>query len=297
MKRGRLPLTALRSFEVAGRLGSFTLAAGELFVSQAAISRQIRDLETTLGSPLFARRHRGVDLTPAGARLLEVLTRSFDDIESCLSGIAARPAAAEVRVSVEPSFAACWLVERLPDFQRLHPEIDLSIESDARLVEFRSGEAELAIRHSVRRKTWPRSESRHLVDTDMVAVMATAVRDAAGPIRQLGDLKAHVLLHETNRDVWRGWFEAMGEEAAETARGPVYADSGLVLQAVLRGQGVALLDRIFVAGEMRAGRVAQLFDRPVASGAYWLVARRFDRLSPAATRFVDWILARMRDEA
>src|SRR5690349_2568274 len=115
MKRGRLPLTALRSFEAAGRLNSFTMAAETLFVSQAAISRQIRDLEAMLGQPLFERGHRSVSLTPAGAKLLAVLTRSFDDIDLCLEQVRSTGTIATLTINAEPSLASCWLIPHLPD--------------------------------------------------------------------------------------------------------------------------------------------------------------------------------------
>ena len=120
MRRGRLPLTALRSFEAAGRLLSFTRAAEELFVSQAAISRQIRELEASIGRPLFERRHRAVALTDEGARLLATLTESFDRIDATLSALSATPAQS-VTISVEPTFAALWMVPNLADFRARHP--------------------------------------------------------------------------------------------------------------------------------------------------------------------------------
>ncbi|TGV78600.1 LysR family transcriptional regulator, partial [Mesorhizobium sp. M00.F.Ca.ET.149.01.1.1] len=144
MKRGRLPLTALRSFETAGRHLSFSGAAEELYVSQAAISRQIRELETFLRQPLFLRLHRRVELTDAGQRLLDQLVRSFDDIDRVLSELVASPAQSVVRVSVEPSLAAVWLVPRLNRFRQLRPDIDVSLEVDARPIEFRSDQPELA---------------------------------------------------------------------------------------------------------------------------------------------------------
>lgn len=186
-------MTALRSFEVAGRLGSFTLAAGELFVSQAAISRQIRDLETTLGSPLFARRHRGVDLTPAGARLLEVLTRSFGDIRSCLSGIAARPAAQRcVSVSNPRSLPAGWWSGCRISSGCIPRSICRSSRISCRVPQRRGRAC-----HS------PQCPAQDLAEIREPPSRRYghggghgdhAVRDAAGPIRQLGDLKAHVLL-------------------------------------------------------------------------------------------------------
>src|SRR5690242_259680 len=130
MKRGRLPLTALRSFEVAGRLESFTLAAEELFISQAAVSRQIRELEQLLGEPLFERRHRSVLLTGSGRKLLAVLTPSFDRIDECLEDIRGASMSADLKVSVEPSFAACWLVPRLPEFRKRHPDVEILLDAD-----------------------------------------------------------------------------------------------------------------------------------------------------------------------
>lgn len=293
MKRGHLPLTALRSFEVAGRLGSFTRAADELFISQAAVSRQIRDLETTLGEALFERRHRSVHLTDAGHRLLAILTTSFDKIGDCLDGIRSSRKQNSLSISSEPSFAASWLVPQLPDFQALHADIDVTVDSDSRLAEFRSGEAQIAIRHSVTDTSWPRSQSRHLADVWMIPVAAPAVLTQSA-IRAPGDLLNLPLLHEENRDVWNRWFEAAGVTRPEAVRGVVYADGGLVLQAVLRGQGIGLVDRIFAEDEIRAGRLACVFDLAIPHGAYFLVARRFDQLTDPARLFSTWITSKFQ---
>src|SRR5687768_17014546 len=116
MKRGRLPLTALRSFEAAGRHLSFSRAAEELYVSQAAVSRQIRELEALIGRPLFGRLHRRVELTDAGQELLRQLTQSFDAIDLKLTEIQANLQGELVKVSTEPFFAGAWLIPRLNRF-------------------------------------------------------------------------------------------------------------------------------------------------------------------------------------
>ncbi len=118
MKRGRLPLTALRSFEAAARRLSFTLAAQDLFVSQAAISRQVRELELLVGQPLFERGHRAIALTEAGARLMAVVGPAFDAMDAGLEALMAAPVA--LSVSTDPTFAACWLVPHLGDFCERH---------------------------------------------------------------------------------------------------------------------------------------------------------------------------------
>ncbi|MDV6329911.1 LysR substrate-binding domain-containing protein [Asticcacaulis sp. 201] len=293
MKRGRLPLTALRSFEAAGRLHSFTAAADELCVSQAAISRQIRDLESELGHALFERRHRAVILTDQGVKLLSVLTQSFDNIDATLRTLRSDRASPLVRISVEPSFAACWLIPHLPEFQRDHPDIDLVVDSDPRLVQFRAQDADIAIRYSRARHAWPRTESRRLANVDMIPVMTPALHDRDGHTSNPADLLRYVLLHEENRDGWAQWFSSAGMELPATTRGPVLPDGGLVLQAALRGQGIALIDRILVADEIAAGRLIQVSDLSLPYGAYFIVARNFNRLSEPAKQLTQWLTDRV----
>lgn len=196
MKRGRLPLTSLRSFEAAGRHLSFSRAAEELFVSQAAISRQIRELEAFVGKPLFERLHRSVELTEAGTALITRLTRSFDDIDRCLTEAMATQCL--VRISVEPSFASGWLVPRLNLFRTKRPDVDVSVDVDARLVEFRSHEADLAIRHSVTESSWPRTDAERLIDTTVTPVLSPTLLASGRPLMQPDDLRHYTLLHEEN---------------------------------------------------------------------------------------------------
>lgn len=289
MKRGRLPLTALRSFEAAGRLESFTLAAEELFVSQAAISRQVRDLEALLGKSLFTRHHRKVRLTGDGAILMATLVEAFDRIDERLEDIRSRRATSLLTVSAEPGFASCWLVSHLADFRDRHSEIDILVEADAKLVEFRGNTAQIAIRHSVQTTTWPRTQARRLCDVCMVPVISPAAAQSRSPAMPQ-DLLAHTLLHEENRDIWTRWFAAAGlTPSADAMRGPIYTDSALTLQAAVRGHGVALADSLFVTDDLAAGRLIQPFDLSIPLGAYWLVTRDFSRLSPEAAAFAEWI--------
>lgn len=293
MKRGRLPLTALRSFEAAGRLGSFTLAADELFVSQAAVSRQVKELEAELGKPLFERRHRSVRLTPAGRALIDVLSRSFDAMDASLSEIRGRRGGGLLEISAEPSFAACWLVPHLDDFRAGHPEIDVAVDSDMRLIEFRTHEAEVAIRHGMDATAWPRTSVDHLLDVEMVPVIAPALLANSPALVKPADLLAHTLLHEENRSVWERWFAAAGVPEAPLGRAQIFAEGNLVLQAALRGHGVALVDRFLATEDIAAGRLVQPFDLSIRHGAYWLVARDFKRLSPEAHAFREWLVQRI----
>lgn len=291
MKRGRLPLTALRSFEAAGRHQSFTLAAEELFVSQAAISRQIRELEEMLGHDLFVRRHRQVVLTERGQTLLNLLTESFDDISRILEDIRAAPPDKPLQISVEPSFAACWLIPRLNRFRETYPDIEVMIVSEARMIEFRAGEAEIGIRWSGSASSWPRMQAALLVKAVMSPVLSPTLLPQDGTPLTPSDLLALPLLHEEKRSYWQQWFVAAGLPDVPPQPGPLFAGTSLALDAAARGHGVALGDNVLVEDMLRTGDLVQPFETSIPCGAYWLVAPNFDRLSPAAKVFSDWLKA------
>jgi LysR family glycine cleavage system transcriptional activator len=296
MKRGRLPLTALRSFEAAGRHLSFSRAAEELYVSQAAVSRQIRELEALVGKPLFERLHRSVRLTNAGYELLDQLTQSFDGIDRKLTEIQVRPRVDLVRVSTEPFFAGAWLMPRLNRFQELHPGIDVSIDVSTRLVEFRTHEADLAIRHGATQKSWPRTQSKFLFDSPATPVTSPELLAKGPPLVTAADLAGYTLLHEENRDGWARWLEAAGAENVTPERGPIFADGTLTTRAAALGHGVALGDVFMNAAELKDGSLVRPFAMTIPFGTYWLVAPDFDALSPPARAFADWLLAEIRSE-
>lgn len=298
MKRGRLPLTALRSFEAAGRHLSFSRAAEELFVTQAAISRQIRELEQLLGVDLFERLHRRVELTDGGARLLVQITRSFDGVDSALTEIMSGNAARTIRVSVEPALASAWLVPRLDRFRKLHPDLDLLVDVNPRVVAFHAGGPELAIRYSTSKTSWPDTDEQRLIPTFDTPMLQPKLRDNSPPIVSPSDLRNLTLLHEENRQYWGKWFAAAGAAATEEpVRGPLLADMALVLQAAKRGHGVALGCTFLAGDDLAAGTLIAPFDMQIPSGAYWLCARDLNRLPEPARRFANWIQAEIEQSA
>jgi LysR family glycine cleavage system transcriptional activator len=280
----------LRAFEAAGRHLSFSRAAEELFVSQAAISRQVRELETFFGQPLFRRLHRRVELSDAGRRLLGQLTESFDAVDRRIDEILAAPRQSVVSISVEPYFAGSWLVPRLNRFQTSMPHIDVTIDVNMRLVQFRSDEPELAIRHSIANTSWPHTQARLLAECTAMPVISPALLAAGPPLELPADLANYTLLHEENRDAWSRWLEAAGIPDAQPQRGPIYADGALAIKAALLGHGVALGDIFLDSLEIEAGRLARPFTITIPFGAFWLVARDFDRLSAPARAFAEWLL-------
>lgn len=290
MRRGRLPLTALRSFEAAGRHLSFTKAADELAVSQAAVSRQVRELETLLGLPLFERRHRSVVLTDAGARLLSRVTDGFDLIAGAMTEIGGEPRLSVVRVTCEPTFASMWLVQRLQSFRDQRPDIELVLDVDTRLSDLRAGGFDMAIRFSNRSTEWPRTQSRLLIECKDTPLVSP---DIAATVTTPADLANHTLFHDDGRVFWTTWFEAAGITGLPLPHGAPLPDAGYAVQAAKMAQGVALMDPRFVADDLAAGLLVRPFDIEIPHGAYWLVTPGFADLTEPARAFADWLMANL----
>jgi len=290
MARRLPPLNALRAFEAAGRHLSFTKAAGELHVTHAAISHQVRALEQHLGQPLLRRLTRAVKLTEAGRVLLPVMTEALDAMAAAVRRIGADDGQGALTISMTPAFAARWLVPRLGSFQEAYPDIDVRLAPSIQLVDFARDDVDLAIRYG--RGAWPGLKSELLLTLDMVPVCSPELCRGNRPLKEPADLRHHTLLHDDLGENWRRWLVAVGVEGVDPTRGPKFGDENLMLQAAIQGQGVAVAERALVAGDLAAGRLCRPFDISLPSGAgYYLVYP-----APAAGRrtvkaFRDWLLA------
>jgi LysR family glycine cleavage system transcriptional activator len=234
----RLPsLNALKAFEAAARFESFTEAAGELFVTHAAISRHIRDLEEWLGTELFLRTGRGVELTEAGRRFGSRLTPLFDALADATREAAAQGRVRTLNVSVEPAIASRWLVPRLGRFQELHPDIELNIDPTSRLVDFRSGEADVGIRYG--QGGWPDVEMVKLVDNIQIFPICSPQLLAGRTTLAPAELADFNLLHEQRKQYWTDWLTQAGVSGVEDWRGTVFQNH-LAIEAAESGQGFAL---------------------------------------------------------
>lgn len=286
MKRSRLPLNALRAFEAAGRHQSFKLAADELSVSDAAVSRQVRDLEVLLDTRLFEREHRRVQLTEVGSQLLASVSQSFDAIDAAVSRLAPAPLRKVVSVSVEPTFATLFLVPRLEDFAQKHPDIEVLFDSSANLVDVSAGGPRLAIRHSLRHSSWPRSQAQLLMDNRLTPMVAENVSSTR--LQEPEDLINIRLLRDENDEAWVGWLTSAGVTGTPIW-GPVFSNAAIALQGAELGQGAALGNRILAAELLAKGSLYAPFGFELPSGAYWLVAPDFRDLDSAETIFCQWI--------
>jgi LysR family transcriptional regulator, glycine cleavage system transcriptional activator len=291
MNRRLPPLNALRTFEAAARHLSFTKAADELFVTQAAVSHQIRALEEHLGAPLFRRMSRALILTEQGQVLLPAVRDAFDRLSAGVRRVQDLCRGGALMISTTPSFAASWLAGRLARFHALHPDIELQLSATPRLVEFAREGIDCGIRYGT--GDWPGLVSWRLFRTALVPVCSPMLLDGAHPLRRPEHLAQHVLLHALDDpDDWRLWLRAAGVGGIDPTRGLKFDSVPLVVQAAISGAGVGIGRRQLVEGELAAGRLVAPFDLELPDQfAYYFVAPEAAAEQPKLAAFRTWILA------
>ena len=285
-------LQALRSFETAARHGSFTKAATDLCVTQAAVSHQIRQLEEALGSPLFERSHRRVSLTDAGERLFATVSTAMHSIENTLRDIQeARHAQPTLTVLVTPSLGARWLARRLHRFWMSHPEIDLHIYHALPHEQYALRRIDLAIRWGNGACT-PQERSEVLLQCDLVPVCAPGYIRPEQPLTTPADLRHYTLLHEDSFGDWSRWFRVADAGAPLPGHGTIINDSNTLIEAALNRQGVALGRTPLIQDEVNSGLLIQPFDVSIrCEGAYYLVYDRDAEQREAFGKFHAFLVA------
>ncbi len=296
MARRLPPLNALRAFEAAARHLSFTRAAGELHVTQAAISHQVKALEEHLGRKLFRRLNRALLLTDDGQAYLPSVSRAFTLLNDATSDLLTKHAPGPLTVSALPSFAARWLVPRLGRFRHIRPDIDLRIDPSAALSDFAGGDVDVGIRYG--RGKYPGMRADWLMTEDIFPVCSPALLEGPHPLRDPKDLEHQVLLHDDGHGDWRTWLLAAGVERVDPARGPIFTDSSMLIQAAMAAQGVALARGVLAADELAAGRLVRPFTLSLPTEyAYYLVCPVNTAEQPKITAFRDWLLSEARRES
>ena len=285
MKRSRLPLTALRAFEAAGRLQSFKKAAAELSVREAAISRQVRELERSVALQLFLRDHRAVHLTDKGRDLLSRISLGFDAIDAALTAVAGLEQQT-INVSVEPTFANQFLVPLLGEFAALFPELDVLLEANSALADLRAPDGpSLAIRYSLERSSWPNVEARLLVEDFLTPMVAASL--AAG-IKKPHDLLRLKLLKDETSNGWTRWLAAADVEGTPEW-GATFSNAATAVQGAEFGQGAVLGNRLLCNRLLSSERIVAPFELAVPNGAYWIVSRDLSKLTEPEAAFIDWL--------
>ena len=295
-QRRRLPpLNALRAFEAAARHLNFSRAADELSVTPGAVSQQIQNLEDYVGVALFKRTPKGLLLTDPAQIALPALREAFDRLAEAASMLTAAVDGRRLTVSVAPSFAAKWLVPRLGQFETLHPQVDVWISAGMELVDFNSGEIDIAIRYGAGR--YPGLEVVRLMQETVIPVVSPALLETQ-PLSDPADLSGHILLHDGSPDAdescpdWTMWLAARGVRGVDGTRGPRFNQSSLVIEAAVGGRGVALAKRALAQADLDAGRLVSPFPITTAVDfAYYLVHPKPKGRLPQVKAFMTWLTA------
>jgi LysR family transcriptional regulator, glycine cleavage system transcriptional activator len=283
------PLGALRAFEAAAKHLSFTRAAAELCVTQAAISHQIRQLEDWLGMRLFERRGHRLTLTVKGQTYLPELSDALDRLAAATLRLVERDEQ-PLRVTVLPSFASQWLVPRLGAFRKMHPQIDVRLESSAELWTFETERFDLGIRSGLGKWTGLRADM--IARETLSPVCSPLLLQSPSPIRIPADLRHASLLFDTPRDASRRWFDVAGVDGPELDAGLSFDDASLALRAAVDGQGVALGRLMLAADDLRRGRLVQPFNLVLPNDySYWLVYQQPSLSKPHVAAFRSWLLS------
>jgi DNA-binding transcriptional LysR family regulator len=289
------PLEALRTFAVAARELSFTHAAAELFVTQSAVSKQIRVLEDALGVRLFERQHRSLRLTEAGATLYRATDGAFAQLRETARRLmgADEPA---VTLTTTPSLASMWLIPKLADFSRANPGIDVRLSTDTRVVDLDRGGYDLAIR-SMPDAAAPAGARRLFGETVLVVCSPKLAGDPARPLRNAADLAHHTLLaydDDQSRRPWLGWptlLEVLGVPGLRPAATISFTQYDQLLRASIDGQGMAIANLSLVREALADGRLISPFaQRLETPRAYFVIANAQALRRPAVARFCDWVV-------
>jgi LysR family glycine cleavage system transcriptional activator len=280
------PMQALRAFEAAARAGSLTKAAQALNLTHGAISHQIKSLESDLGVRLVERAGRGIRLTDEGERFASRVRAAFAELAAAVNETTARANPRQLRVSVVPSFAARWLLPRIGRFLAAYPDVDLDIRANMANVDFARDDADVAVRYGF--GDWPGVHIEHLLDDAFFPVCSPRIAGGHLPACP-ADLARYTLLR-ANDELWKPWFEAAGLDWPEPARGPIFNDSGYLMQAAAEGQGIALARTTLLGNDVRNGVLMRLFDIEVpAPRKHYLVYPPRMANSPKLALFREWL--------
>jgi len=288
-------LSAARAFEAAARTLNFTHAADELGQTQGAISHQIRELEARLGIRLFERGRRGLALTEAGLRYLPFVREALDRLRAGEELLRGTGRATVLTVSVSPNFATKWLVPRLGRFSQAHRDLDLRISASTEHIDLSREDIDLVVRHGD--GGWPDLDVTRLCTEQMFPVCSPAFLSMSGPIAAPADLTGRTLIHDRDRERWRNWLAQHGVELAN-ARGPVFDQTALAIDAAVASQGIALARSALAALDLAAGRLVKPVPQSLpADFAYWIVSRKTAARLPKIRRFRAWLLSQAEADA
>src|SRR6266550_358435 len=297
-KSNALPgLDLLAGFEAAARHLSFTKAGEELFLTQSAVSRQIKELEDQLGVPLFHRRHRALALTDAGQQFYAAAAQVLTTMRTATSRLKAQSGRRPLSVTTTHSFAALWLIPRLAGFTRTHPGVDVRITAETRVQDLERDGLDLAIRHGPASLAGPNAV-RLFGERVFPVCSPKLLRDPRRPLKQPADLKEHCLLQYDDPDGrhpwlhWKTWLEVAGLTDFRPAATLSFSGYEQIIPAAIAGHGVALGRSPLVKDLLLSKELVAPFKSSAdPARAYFAVAAQDAAGRPEVAAFIEWLKA------
>ncbi|RCV87218.1 LysR family transcriptional regulator [Billgrantia montanilacus] len=290
MTRPYLPLNALRAFEASARHLSFTRAADELNVTQAAVSHQVKLLEERLAVGLFKRLPRGLMITAEGEALLPVMRDAFDRMANMLERLEGGRVRDVLNVGAVGTFAVGWLLPRLPRFQSAHPLVEVRLSTHNNRVDMAIEGLDYAIRFGD--GAWHGLEAQRLFDAPLSALCTPRLAES---LLTPADLVRHTLLRSYRENEWTHWFAAAGVSRPPARANGVTFDSSLaMMEAAVQGARVALAPPRMFARQLSSGDVVQPFEIHAALGSYWITRLKSRTPTDAMDAFEAWLLDEIR---
>ena len=297
------PISAghLRAFEAVARHLNFRAAAEEMALTQSAVSRQIQALEEEVGVGLFLRHTRAVELTSAGAQLLMAVSQSLPRIDGAVRQIRQSAGRRAVALTTFASFASMWLIPRLEQFQRDHPDIDIRIDATDNRLDLEVADVDLALRYGPMNTMPP--QAIRLFGEQLTPVASPWLLKGAHAISKPADMAQFALIeagdaHHTHLEwlTWRRWFDEHGLAKLQPKRWLYFNYAYQMVQAALTGQGVVLARLPLVAESLANGDLIEplpklRMDSPMA---YWLIIGPRSAQRPEIRAFCDWLLGQSR---
>ena len=291
LSRSLMPsLQELVAFEAAARHANFTRAALELSLTQSAVSKQVRQLEDTLGIVLFNRSNGRVALTALGEQYIHTVRRILVEYETATHAlIASDGSEATLKIAVLPTFGARWLIPKLPAFQASHPKVTMNVVTEMGPFDFKEKPVDVAIHYGA--PSWAQADATFLFDEAIIAVMSPGY-GAANNVHQTEDLHRAVLLQQATRpNLWSHWFGAAGFEHPFPYRGPMFDQFSMTSQAAAVGLGVGLVPSFLVENELKCGILQRLGNQVLpGTGAYYAVVPLRNYRNPLVSAFVQWMV-------
>ncbi len=293
------PLVELRAFDAAARHLSFLKAAAELGVTPTAISHQIRLLERYCGRMLVRRRPRPLSLTDAGAQLFPAVRSGLEGFAAAIAAIKSLEDQRPLRVTTTNAFASRWLVPRLPQWGKLHPEAPLEVIGTDSLLDLGAEDSDVAIRYATRRTAPADGIAEKLLSDDFWPVCSPRLL-SSGRIKRPADLKRHVFIHAywspNDRDppTWQRWLAVARRKWRDVPRFNdvqhlSFREELHAIEAVIAGQGIGIFSDVLVAPELAAGTLVKAFELSLPGYCFYVVRRREHPREKTIKKFSTWV--------